>query len=259
MLDINHRFSVKNAVLLADAAILAYENANAIQSKLPGAKVTFISDSDTDTQCFVAEFDKYFVVAFRGTEGSSIKDWGTDLNARFVKMFFECHEGFYYAYHSVSLDVLKVLEDSEKPIFATGHSLGGALATLFTAEAGMAGGMSITALYTYGCPRVFSKESAEEVNDFMKDRSFRIVNNNDVVSRVPPRMMGFSHTGQLKYIDADGKLHPDEQLSWWDKFWDRIEGRVEDIFDLTTDGVGDHLGDAYKTALADELTYTPKW
>ena len=79
------------------------------------------------------------------------------------------------------------------------------------------------------------------------------MNNNDVVARVPPQIFGFSHVGTLMYFDADRQLHADNGLSWWAKFWDRLEGRYDDVFDLTPDGIGDHSMDIYQQ-LAEQMT-----
>jgi hypothetical protein len=76
----------------------------------------------------------------------------------------------------------------------TGHSLGAALATLSAGRYG-----SVQGVYTFGSPRV-----GDEV--FKKNfdvKIFRIVNNDDIVSQLPPRGK-YLHVGELKLIDSDG-------------------------------------------------------
>jgi len=103
----------------------------------------------------------------------------------------------------------------------------------------------VNGLYTFGQPRVGDVDFATQFNLRYKQRTFRIVNNNDVVTRVPMRTMGFSHVGTHFYFDHDGKLYDDSKLSWWFKFTDRIQGRLEDFGQLGLDGINDHSMETY--------------
>jgi len=71
-----------------------------------------------------------------------------------------------------------------------------------------------------------------------KSRTFRFVNNNDVVTRVPTREMGFRHVGQVLVFHAFGKLQSD--LHFWNQFLDRVVWRVADLDQPVTDGIKDH-------------------
>jgi len=52
--------------------------------------------------------------------------------------------------------------------------------------------------------------------------------NNDVVTRVPTRLSGYcDHLGNLLYFSSKGKLHRNDSMSFWGKFWDRIDGGLE--------------------------------
>lgn len=249
-----HAYSRINAYYLAVLSKLAYKPPAEIkQAALELGYMFqdrwFIKDDETDTECFILA-DRYkIIVTFRGTEPDTLKDWRTD--ARIKKVIWqegnrlgEVHRGFYKALSSVWVKVaeqIKELQNNNQSIWFTGHSLGGALAVLASATTmfqtnikGFAG------VYTYGQPRVFDPELAKHFNKGNSHRCFRIVNNNDIVARVPPQIFGYSHVGKLKYFDTDGKLHSDGQLSWWARFWDRLEGRVEDLLDLSPDGIGDH-------------------
>ncbi len=63
-----------------------------------------------------------------------------------------------------------------RTIWLTGHSLGGALATLAAARLA-----DVTGLYTFGSPLVGDRQFAERC----PDRAYRVVNNNDIVPHVP--------------------------------------------------------------------------
>src|SRR5262249_54451343 len=92
-----------------------------------------------------------------------------------------------------------------KPVWLTGHSLGAALATL--AAARWAAGHRVQGLYTFGSPRVGNAAFAATV----PGPCYRFVNNNDVVTRLPPPGLfaGYRHVGVLKYIRTDGVIVED--------------------------------------------------
>lgn len=247
-------FSKINAHSLALLAKLAYQNKATIQKQLNEFGLTFqdhqfFQDTQTDTEGFIVSDNKKIIVSFRGTEPDALKDWRTD--ARIKKVIWqqgnrlgEVHRGFYKALASVWPQVeaqIIQLRNNNQSIWFTGHSLGGALATLAVATVLFQSSINgFSGLYTYGQPRIFDHELAKHFNKYVGKQAFRMVNNNDVVARVPPQVFGYSHIGTLKYFDHDGKLHSDGQLSWWARFWDRIEGRIEDLLDLSPDGIGDH-------------------
>lgn len=253
-------FRKVNLAYLSHCANFVYKKKNKIKAELEGIGFDvsrdnfFFSDEDTDTQAFVAGDDKKIIISFRGTEGK-ISDWATD--AKLLKKTWieanplgEVHSGFYGALSSIWNDIVKevnLLRTNNQSIWITGHSLGGAIAVLAAATFEMqTPRIGISGVYTFGQPRIGNHEFSRNYNKTLKKRTFRFVNNNDVVTRVPPQIFGYSHVGKLKYFDSDGKMHNDGSLSWWAKFWDRLEGRYDDLFDLTPDGVGDHSMDGYQ-------------
>jgi hypothetical protein len=77
-------------------------------------------------------------------------------------------------------------EHPDFKIIATGHSLGGAMATLATGELRSAG-MSVD-LYTYGAPKAGNDELAAFLGTTDKGASFRVVKSQDPVPTLPPRI-----------------------------------------------------------------------
>ena len=132
-------------------------------------------------------FSPYIVVAFRGTE-RNIEDWLTDLDAvpsEAVKPE-KVHRGFYNGFIGIKDQLeaeLKAIRDEygneELPVYFTGHSLGGAVATIATREL-MPDGEG--ACYTFGAPRVGDYDYFQ----FVKTPIYRVVNSSDIVPRVPP-------------------------------------------------------------------------
>jgi triacylglycerol lipase len=253
-------FSKINLAYLAYCSKLVYKTKDEIKSGLEkeGFKLEsdsfYFTDEETDTQGFVAGDRNKIIVAFRGTE-QKIDDIIT--NARISKKTWteenpigEVHSGFYDALKSVWDDIEKEignLRNNNQSVWLTGHSLGGALAALAAATLKFQGAETgFDGLYTFGQPRIGNREFSSVFNQSLKSRYFRIVNNNDVVTRIPPQIFGYSHAGTLKYFDADGKLHGDGDLSWWAKFWDRLEGGLDNFLNLTPDRISDHSMKIYQ-------------
>ena len=121
-------------------------------------------------------------LAFRGTEATSMKDIKSDiklglkqveLNGQIVNV----HSGFWEALESVDENIQYALDSlSYDRLFVTGHSLGGALAILFTAKRNPDGH---GACYTYGAPPV----GGMKVADNIKTPIYSVVNSLDVVPR----------------------------------------------------------------------------
>lgn len=157
------------------------------------------------TQAFSVTDAEHLYVAFRGTEANPI-DW--TQNARFNPMVGELggrvHSGFNRGVGEVWADLLAVITATGKPVVFTGHSLGGALATLAAARLNEAG-HPVAAVYTFGQPRVGVGDFAFEYGGRLADVTYRIINHIDLVTRVPLLLQRYRHIGQRVYFDADGK------------------------------------------------------
>lgn len=168
-------------------------------------------DGAKDTAGFIVANDDVVVVVFRGTK--TVSNMLTDINA--LKTGFshgevsgQVHAGFLSAGTPVFDDIrrkLSRLQDSNQPILFTGHSLGGALATLAVARRLVPPGQ-VFGLYTYGSPRVGDNGFAATFDGRYKQRTFRFSNYRDPVTRVPPELIGYRHVGRLLYFDDDGDL-----------------------------------------------------
>ena len=242
-------FSIENAYCLAKLSELTYED-EAAKVIATGQSWGFAKDrcvfyNRGDTQAFIFHDDEKILVAFRGTEPTHLEDWMSDAKIRKTAApGGNVHRGFYGALMLVWHDMEQWLEGARRPeqsLWITGHSLGAALAALATASLLFSeAAPRVNGLYTYGQPRCGSEPWAAAFNMRFKAQAFRVVNNNDVVTRVPPSNLNYSHIGQLKYIDADGRMHSDGDLSWWARFWDRVEGRLADFGHVGPDGIRDH-------------------
>ncbi len=201
--------------------------------------VEFLNAPATDTQGFMAANDELVVIAFRGS--SSVRDWITDLDARKRELFFldvEIHEGFAAAYQSVKAEILAfLLAQHGKPIIITGHSLGGALAMLCAFD--VHGLAHLHNVYTFGQPRCGDARFAECYNAELQLLTFRLVNNLDIVPRLPGALLGFRHAGTEVFLDALGESHFD--LAWWQKLPSDALAIYEDWTRHRVEAVQDHF------------------
>jgi len=245
---IGNDWSKRNAYALACLSKIAYlpKDEAEIKTEEMGATEFKWFEND-DTQAFLCQIDGALILTYRGTE--SIGDWLTDLNMDKIEWpVGYCHSGFVEAFLDTWPKILSYIDDNDySPLWITGHSLGGALATLSASEIILAGGQ-VEGLYTFGCPRVGDKEFCNFMDAKLGHMNRRFVNNNDVVPRIPQRLLGYSHCGHVMHFGEDGTLHEDG-LSWTELLKDRLSGRIHDILSPGTDGIKDHSISKYKKLL----------
>jgi triacylglycerol lipase len=259
-------FDLVNAWWLIEASTLAYSEEEFAREKFVQAGLTEVKFfSGSGTQCYVTSNEDFVIVAFRGTEirlrkgrtdfQNIVADIMTDSDILLVPsgQGGKVHEGFKKALDEVWEErglrqYICSKDNGHRTIWFTGHSLGAALATLAADRYG-----NVRGLYTFGSPRVGDEPFK---NDFYIN-TYRIVNNNDIVARVPPEGL-YRHVGNLKYIDENGILH--DNPSRWETLTHGILGRISHIFNslgqirsgfasLVPDDIVDHIPLLYATHL----------
>ena len=172
-------------------------------------------------QCYIVWNDTDAVICFRGTEPKEMSDIKADLNAIQRKGLHntgDVHGGFQGEMNKVWDDLNFTIADiQDRNIHITGHSLGGAMATI-CAKRLQEEGIHPHCLYTYGSPRVGDKNW---VSTLQVDH-YRFQNNNDVVCKVPFWIMGYRHHGKNIYIGFDGTI---SKMNIWKRFLDSMRGR----------------------------------
>jgi triacylglycerol lipase len=203
-------FVLANARLLASYSQRVYSLGTEDDFKTGG--LCEIHGVETDTQCHIWNLDDCTVIAFRGT--SSLRDWITDAEFPLRPMTGSngrVHEGFLNALNNIlAMMIARLLPDGVdkarlKPIVITGHSLGGSLAAL-CAYCLNDLGLPIHSVYTFGQPRTGDAKFAQAYNAELGDRTFRLVNQNDIVPRVPGWLLGYRHHSQNAFVTIAGGL-----------------------------------------------------
>lgn len=191
-------FSLSNAYAMAhlsNAAYLEYDDALETLAKWGFEDAEFFDEDATDSQAIAGVRDGAIFVAFRGTE--SARDVLVDVAAVTAEgPFGHAHLGFLTAATLLWSEVgryvhAKLRESPARPVFITGHSLGGAVANLFAAMA-LQDRFGVAGLYTFGAPGVGDAEFALGLDARLPGRHHRVVNDRDCVPLLTPHL---SHAG----------------------------------------------------------------
>jgi len=258
-------WSAQDARGLVYAAALSYGEpddiiSNARAWQFASDRITIITVSDL--QAVILGGKTSIVVAFRGTRPSQLLDWMVDfeiLQTPFTKYFSSpsvggVHDGFARllarGWKRILAEVIR-FQDNGQTLWITGHSLGGALAALATAAFTFSARMPVNGLYTFGQPRVGDLPFCTQCDSHFGNVTFRFVNDKDIVTRVPPRIVPniplpefYGHFGTLRYFDAEGNLHADDH--WWNAFLIGVDVGFEGMEKLLSGPIADHdLLDGY--------------
>jgi hypothetical protein len=259
---------VRNALFLARACDLAYydepEGSARFRDEL-GLNARLISADNT--QVYVGENDQAVVAAFRGSQAPTtldgVKDWlltnannylilpegrsGTDFAAAGVGARF--HRGFLEAldmvWESLSARVDQALKEKERPLWVTGHSLGGALA-LLAAWRLQRNFISVCEVVTFGAPMIGNETASKAFEQEFPGKIFRYVDVEDVVPLLPSVSLvanAYSHcqsevsltagqvataASELAALRSADQTGPDDVLSaaMMDQVWGTVKGRI---------------------------------
>jgi alpha-beta hydrolase superfamily lysophospholipase len=118
------------------------------------------------------------------------------------------HSGFWRSWVDARDGVLTAVKSASNShpgykVAATGHSLGGAIATLAAAQL-RNDGYNVT-LYTFGAPRIASSTLSSYITN-QAGGNYRITHWNDPVPRVPPTLMNYVHISPEYYINRPSLL-----------------------------------------------------
>lgn len=255
-------FNLQLARFLAEASLLVYVEEEAfIAEALEKAgfpETRFFSEEGTFA--FLAIRDDALVLSFRGSETANRADYTTD--AKIVQTQFydygTAHFGFVEAFEWIRSEIdeaiVGLVNQQERPVWVTGHSLGAALATLY----GIHQYEIVDAIYPIGSPRVGGIQFAQNTESLVN--IYRIVNDNDIIPRLPGPPF-YRHVGPTYFLTSTGELleNPSFTRKWesqrkghaalikqlYEEHWQKGDFRA-----VPTDYVVDHSPRLYVEALA---------
>jgi hypothetical protein len=190
---------------LAEAALLAYWDPGEAVPRFAAAGLAADFIGQGETQVYVAAGTDAVLVAFRGTESDRFGDLFDDARFGFVRWTEGfVHRGFRDALDRVWDPLAAALAPlaGSRTVWFTGHSLGGALATLAADRLDTTAGVC-----TIGSPRVGDRRFAAAFDERFGARSLRYVNDTDIVTHIPPPLpLPYAHVGELRHITRDGRV-----------------------------------------------------
>lgn len=180
------------------------------KGKLAGfVPVYSFNDTKHETRGYIGytESQKTIYIAFQGTD--SVKNWVSNLDA-VTTSYPHCdgctvHKGFYKAEQVVINDIFEQVRSlrnrfPDYSILVTGHSLGGALATLCATDL-VSSGVSNVRVFNFGSPRVGNTAFAAYAQELYEH--YRVTHHKDMVLHVPMHER-FTHLNGEFYESGDG-------------------------------------------------------
>ncbi|HEY9734998.1 MAG TPA: lipase family protein [Trichocoleus sp.] len=223
-----------------------YQNFSAIKFGGLAQQPVLIDRKNTDTQCAILPDGNTIAIVFRGSESSF--DWDTNFATQQERAEFDqkiiqgaivdgedrekiypyegesssnakMHRGFVAAYFSVRDEIHDYIKNQPvSTAVVTGHSLGGALATLCAVDIqyNFSDKLQTIEAYTFGSPKVGNDGFTESFNRRVPN-SYRFVHGMDIVAELPRWWQGgYQHVnselriGQrfsLNFVSARVKDH----------------------------------------------------
>jgi triacylglycerol lipase len=227
---------LQRLLLFAELSMIAYndEQEARVAAAAIGFSETLLLDND-GSQAFRFRNAHDCVIACRGTETNEWNDIQADVNVGTVlaETAGRVHRGFKREVDDLWPMIEQVLSSQPLSLWFCGHSLGGAMATICAARCWHSYTCSNPReLYSYGSPRVGDQTYVDEADVV----HYRVVNNNDFVTRLPPTWLGYRHTGQEVYFDRHDRLRVlDCWALWKDRWVGVLYGLLRGDLDLLSD------------------------
>ena len=152
---------------------------------------------------FLPSPEGQIVIAFKGSDSRSLDDWVSNLKA-YSKLNgtdwgsdVKVHSGFYELFQRLRPNITASIRDLllQHPgasLVTTGHSLGGALASLCAVDAAHLFTNVLVRSITFGSPRVGNSAFFNLARNKL-NQSWRVTHQRDIVPSLPPLLFGFHH------------------------------------------------------------------
>ena len=282
ILDASNGHTPVHGHYLATACDLAYYAEDVAAPKFRdelNLEVRLISIDNT--QAYICENEGSIVVAFRGSESpgslDGFKDWlltnarnflvlpegriGTDFAAAGVGARF--HRGFMMAlaeiWEQLYIAVNEAMSRKERPLWITGHSLGGAIALLAAWRLHQKF-LPVHQICTFGAPMIGNDAAAEAYHREFPGKIFRYVDASDLVPRLPTMSLFSNAYGHVQqeiilgesFVNSAATLLGDVAV---DTATDAIDdGLANSIWNNLTKGISSHLMGNYISRISERMS-----
>jgi len=183
------------------------------------------AQSSNRVTCF--RYGKLWFVLFRGSR--NLANWKSDFKIGVVPIPGDmllapvcdrnaecskatCHGGFFSVWTSLREQLLLELRkrsvrpgDKSVKLFFSGHSMGGAVASVAAWNLCVLG-FNVLGVLTFESPLVFNYQAALVYQSLLGTRTLRTTNQNDPVPHMPSHQHGYTHVGNELYMRA-GEAH----------------------------------------------------
>lgn len=204
---ISEKTFLHRSAFFAKLSNVSYKTIQDMETQFPEYSISFHSKKGADI--YILENDHDIIIVCRGTEVHQKSDIKADLNIRRMSATQgKIHTGFNsYVNHvwAPAVEHAQRAKTACKNIWITGHSLGGAMATLMAERFACAPlCQTPSAVFTYGSPRVGNRKFINHFNA-LSFTHHRWVNDGDIVTKVPFAPL-FYHCGIMHHINAEGTV-----------------------------------------------------
>jgi triacylglycerol lipase len=228
---------LRRSLLFAELANISYlsrAEAGLLAHRMGFPEIRYYDRDGAQAYIFANADDA--VVTCRGTEPNDWNDVKADLDL--AKAVAETagwvHRGFKREVDELWPRLEQALVNNTRTLWFCGHSLGAAMAAICAGRCRLSYIRSNPrALFTYGSPRVGNKRYV----NYCQMEAYRWVNNNDIVTRVPPNWLGYRHKGEEVYLNVHGKIR---KLTTWQRIKDRWRGFIRGVREGRVDFFDDH-------------------
>lgn len=228
---------LRRSLLFAELANLSYLSrceAGILAHRIGFPEIRYYDNDGAQAYIFGNEHDA--VVTCRGTQPDDWNDLKADLDLKraMAETAGWVHRGFKREVDDLWPRLEQALVNNTRTLWFSGHSLGAAMAAICAGRCKLSYIKSNPrALFTYGSPRIGNRRYV----NYVQIETYRWVNNNDIVTRVPPAWFGYCHKGREIYLNAYGKIR---QLTPWQRTKDRWRGLLRGLRERRFDPFSDH-------------------
>ena len=238
---------LEQSLLMAEMAMVAYNDPAEVRRAAVCIGFPDVAFYERDgSQAYRFRNDHDCIIACRGTEPGEWNDIRADANATSVlsETVGRVHGGFKREVDDLWPMLETALMCNVQPLWFCGHSLGGAMATICAGRCLLSHiDSNPERLFSFGSPRVGNDRYVH----YTKLEHFRYVNNNDIVTRVPPAWFGYQHCGDEVYLDRRGQIR---RTGFAGKTRDRWIGFWRGLLKWKIDPFVDHSIHQYIRAIA---------